>query len=207
MTDETPLTDDPAAEATAPETPRAAGAGAQPHETFGERAGRLERLDALLAERGGLFFRTGEAEWRGAFPLCGLNYVTIRVRADGGTVHFRLDHGIRVPADRAREANKYIMLKNIELRLKGLDPLPREGGAVTFSFQLDAERLGLDAEEDEWELLRDNDDDGNGDGSPERGEKLLETAMRLSRGTVRACIIDFNDIVYGRMGALEVYAR
>ena len=173
-----------------------------PFELMDDRDERLERLNTLLAGYSDPFERLGADEWLGCPTCCGFDYVSIAVKAGEDTVAIRFDTGLRAPAASVREVNKLIMLSNIRFRVVGFDPLPAEGGPITFTYTLGNDALGLTADEDAWETLCacDGDDD---DDLPEEGAKLLTTTLHLAGKTARDYVPRFNSIIYGGAGALQ----
>ena len=154
-----------------------------------------DQLNELLAEHRHPFVRTSANTWIGIPISHGYDYASIAIEADEKCAAFHIDSGIRVPADKAREANKLVLLANNRFKLSGFDRLGREGGAVTFSYKLPYSRLGIAAGgADAW-LTADEDGETN----------ELDQCFGLATSTIRDYTAKFNAIIFG--GASAVDAR
>ena len=154
-----------------------------------------DQLNALLDDHRFPFVRTGENTWVGIPMSRGYDYAKIFVEADDKRVSFIIDSGIYVPADKAREANKLVLLANNRFKLTGFDRIDRKGGTVTFSYKLSYGRLGIanGRGADAW-LTADGDEDD---------EDTLDRCFGLALHTVRDYTAKFNAIVYGDSSAVD----
>ena len=152
-----------------------------------------DQLNELLAENRHPFVRTSANTWIGIPISHGYDYASITIEADEKCVAFHIDSGIRVPADKAREANKLILLANNRFKLSGFDHLGREGGTVAFTYRLPYSRLGIAAGgADAWLTAEDEDD-----------EDELDRCFGLATHTIRDYTAKFNAIVFGDASAVE----